>query len=74
MSYKFSFEACQTRSCLQEELCTLRGMKSENKVKFKLLIKRDVNLMSKYGGEGVKQFFVIESKLMCEGGEILSNW
>lgn len=52
------------------------GQKVKIKDLFKSLMKRDVSLMSKYGEEGAKQFFVSGNKLIYEGegGEILFNW
>lgn len=52
------------------------GRKVKIKVLFKSLMKRDVTLMSKYGEERAKHFFVTGNKLIYEGqgGEILFNW
>ena len=52
------------------------GRKVKIKMLFKSIMKRDVNLMYKYGGEKAEHFFLSGSKLVFEGegGEILFNW
>lgn len=52
------------------------GRKVKIKTLFKALMKRDVSLMYKYGGEGAKEFFVSGNKLIHvgAGGEIAFNW
>ena len=51
-------------------------IKVKIKMLFKSIMKRDVNLMYKYGGEKAEHFFLSGSKLVFEGegGEILFNW